>query len=100
MSQCSGKDCTDESHKNEHQGFNLPVNLPINEKIATLPEQVPQLKPSGNRKQRRMSASLKRRAPKAGRDPNRWYKRIAKEMQECVAVQDLILSGKVDSLLE
>ncbi len=56
--------------------------------------------PEGNRRVRKIKAAHARKQTKPQSDPNRWYKRIVKEMQECKAVQELVCSGKVDKLLE
>lgn len=52
-----------------------------------------------NRKLRRLEAALKRRSPTVARDPNHWFKRIVKEMQENKEVIEKVTSGKLDKYL-
>ena len=73
-------------------------DVKVSESVSVLPEQKPEVK-LGNRKQRRRQSAFARRVARPARDSNHWFKRIAREMQECGRVQDLILSGKVDKLL-
>lgn len=80
--------------------FHVNKRFKENKELCRNSAEINKVHSDGNRRKRRISAALKRRAPSPYRDPNYWYKRIIGEMKECKQVQDLVISGKVDRLLE
>lgn len=81
---------------NKHVNKRFKENKQLCQRYA----QINKVHADGNRKTRRKKLADARKSPKKVKDHNHWYKRIVKEMKESKAVQELVISGKVDKLLE